>query len=598
LRLLRTIAPAAAVALVVVATVAARSLAITPTPPFTPDQLTPNAGADWLTVGGGLSDDRDSSLTQVNASNVAGLHLAYTGTSSIPTKVANALPEEGTPVSYQGVLYSPNSLNQIQAVDGTSGKTLWTYLPQNDSLAHAPLQGSIRGIALGDGMVFQGRTDGDVVAVDQSTGALVWQVKVGDPIDGISFSSAPVYYNGMVIEGATGGDNGGRSFAVALDAKTGAELWRWYVAPGPGEIGFGSWGPNEWQTGGGAIWIYPSIDVDHGLLYLVTGNPVPWVARDPGNNYWTDSVVALHVDTGELAWGYQTVHHDIWDYDVTNPPVLFDLAYNGVVTPAMGVASKTGWVYILNRVTGKPILGIVEKKVPQLKGAAARYENLSKTQPFPVGDAFTSQCNTRKDWPGKAPDGKPYLVGCIFHPYAYVKGQPSFIAEAPGFEGGVDWQPSAYNSTTHDLYVCSIDGPGVSLGALPKQQTVVHPGQPAFGTTFGPPSPKPILNQLVAINMETNKVAWRINQPIAKSKGLAVGQRCTGAMSTDTGLVFASESIPKKLAAYDAASGKLLWQSSALPVAIGGPPITYVGSDGKQYVAALGNDGKLYGFSL
>ncbi len=107
----------------------------------------------------------------------------------------------------------------------------------------------------------------------------------------------------------------------------------------------------------------------------MTGNPVPWNGRGPGNNLWTDSIVALHVRHGQLAWGFQTVHHDIWDYDVTNPPILFDLTYNGQVTPAIGVASKTGWVYLLNRITGKPILGIPEKKVPQLKGAAAKYAN-------------------------------------------------------------------------------------------------------------------------------------------------------------------------------------------------------------------------------
>ena len=354
-------------------------------------------------MGGGLNDNRDSTLTQVNSSNVSNFISPTRVRSPVPAKVAAALPEEGTSVAYKGVVYVPNSLNMIQAIDGTTGKTLWTYVPQNDSLAGAPLVGTVRGISVADGKVFEGQTDGDVVAVDQTTGHVIWQKKVGDPIDGISFSSAPVYYNGLIIEGATGGDNGGRSFAVALDAKTGDEVWRWYVSPGPGELGFGSWTGQEWQTGGGAIWIYPSIDTQSGLLYLVTGNPVPWVSRGPGANYWTDSVVALNVSNGQFAWGYQTVHHDIWDYDVTNPPVLFDLSYNGVPTPAMGVASKTGWVYLLNRLTGKPILGVPEKKVPQLKGAAATYENLSKTQPYPVGQPFTRQCNTRKDWPERHP---------------------------------------------------------------------------------------------------------------------------------------------------------------------------------------------------
>jgi len=129
-------------------------------------------------------------------------------------------------------------------------------------------------------------------------------------------ASSAAFAQSTTEEGArngarAGGDIGGRSFVIALDAKTGLELWRWYVAPGPGEIGSGSWDGNEWQHGGGAIWISPSIDPDSNLLYLVTGNPVPWNGRGPGDNLWTDSIVALHVQNGQFAWGYQTVHHDL-----------------------------------------------------------------------------------------------------------------------------------------------------------------------------------------------------------------------------------------------------------------------------------------------
>jgi glucose dehydrogenase len=174
---------------------------------------------------------------------------------------------------------------------------------------------------------------------------------------------------------------------------------------------------------------------------------------------------------------------------------------------------------LLNRVTGKSILGVAEKKVPQLKGAAAKYANLSKTQPYPVGDAFTSQCSTRKQWPGKAPDGKPYIVGCIFTPYAYVKGQASFLASTPAAEGGVDWQPSAYDPATHYQYLST------------------------------------------------------------------------------PGLVFAGQENTKQLGAYDPATGKNLWLSSALQTAPGGPPVTYT-AGGKQYIVVLGNAGLIYGFTL
>jgi PQQ-dependent dehydrogenase (methanol/ethanol family) len=581
-----------ALALAVVGAAGATST-IAPAPVFAPQLLSMNSGDDWLTVGGGLSDQRHSTLTQINASNISGLKLAWSGTFGLP-KAAARVPEEGAAVAYQGVLYMPNGLNAVQAIDGTTGKALWNYTPVNDTPALLPAN---RGLALGDGKVFEGQNDGNVVALDQQTGQPIWKTKVGDPTDGISFTSAPVYYQGMVIEGATGGDWGGRSFALALDAKTGAELWRWYVAPTPGSLGSGSWGINEWQRGGGAIWIYPSIDITTGLLYLVTGNPIPWNGRGPGSNLWSDSIVALHVQSGQFAWGFQTVHHDIWDYDVTNPPVLFDLNYGNGVTPAMGVASKTGWVYILNRVTGKSILGVAEKKVPQLKGAAAKYANLSKTQPYPVGEPFTNQCSTRKQWPGQAPDGKPYLVGCIFTPYAYAKGQSSFLASAPAVEGGVDWQPAAYDPATHLQYLCSISGAGTALGAIPNAEKTIVPGQLSLGANFGPPSLNtPNQMQLVAMDMLTNKVAWKVTQPASKDKKVP-SQRCSGVMSTP-GLVFAGQSNTKQLGAYDPATGKNLWLSSALPTAPSGPPVTYTGANGKQYVVVLGATGLIYGFSL
>jgi PQQ-dependent dehydrogenase (methanol/ethanol family) len=543
-------------------------------------------------VGGGLSDNRDSTLTQVNSSNVSNLKLAWTGTFNLP-KAAAALPEEGGSIAYNGTLYIPNSLSGVQAIDGVSGQTLWNYTPKLDNAALLP---AVRGLGIGDGMIFEGQSDGNVIALNQQTGALVWKTKVGDPKDGISFSSAPVYYQGMVIEGATGGDWGGRSFAIALDATTGAEIWRHYIVPSPGEYGSGSWGINEWQRSGGAIWIYPSIDSDLGYLYVVTGNPVPWNGRGPGNNLWTDSILALHVSNGQFAWGFQTVHHDIWDYDVTNPPVLFDLAYGGTTVPAVGVASKTGWVYLLNRATGQPILGAPEKKVPQLKGKAAKYANLSKTQPYPVGEPFTSQCSTKKQWPGMAADGHPYITGCIFTPYAYVKGGSTFLASDPSDEGGVDWQPSSYNPATHYMYLCSITGAGAAIGAIPAAEKTIVPGQLSVGVNFGAPSKVRDTPQLVAMNMANNKVAWKVTQPQPASTKAPVS-RCTGTLSTDAGLVFASQTNTNQLAAYDASTGARLWLSPKLKTAPGGPPVTYTGADGKQYVVILGSGGLVYAFT-
>jgi quinohemoprotein ethanol dehydrogenase len=570
-----------------------KGTAITPAPAFSAFEQNAYGGDDWLTASGGLTDSRYSSLQQINTSNVANLKVAWQTHLGIPTKKAAALTEEATAVAYKGVLYVPDGKSAVYAIDGATGQVIWKYEPELKIPALAN-----RGVGIGDGRVYLGRGDAVLVALDQTTGKELWKTQLGISNAGYSFTAAPVYYNGMVLEGMSGGDGGARSFAVALDAKTGNELWRWYVAAGPGEVGSGTWSGNEWQHGG-AIWIYPSIDTQLGLLYLVTGNPVPWNGRGPGDNLWTDSIVALHVDSGQFAWGFQTVHHDIWDYDVTNAPILFTGTYGGITKYGIAVASKTGWVYILDRTDGSPLLGIPEKKVPQFpKGsAAAKYANLAPTQPFPNGQPFASQCSTRKEWPKPAPDGKPYKIGCIFTPYAVTK-HGSFVAWKPA--SAVDWPPSAYNPQTNFLYVCSTQGPGAGLGAIPKSQQLLFPGGNWIGANFGGGSVLAATGRVVAMDLSTNRIAW--NGPDWPSPCYS------GILTTAGGLVFAGQSETKKgkgllgptnaspaaLTALDAKTGKALWSSPHLDAGANAPSVTYT-ANGKQYVAILVGGNWLFG---
>ena len=318
----------------------------------------------------------------------------------------------------------------------------------------------------------------------------------------------------------------------------------------------------------------------------MTGNPVPWNARGPGMNLWTDSIVALKADSGQFVWGFQTVHHDIWDYDVTNPPVLFDTNVGGQLRHGIGVASKTGWVYLLDRNTGEPLLGIPEKKVPQLKGAAAKYANTWPTQPYPNGDAFVNQCATKKMWPGKAPDGKPFRIGCIFVPYAPTRAG-SFVAFAPSAGGGVDWPPSSYNPTTHFEYVCATDGAGTSLGALPRKQMLLIPGKAYFGVNFGPASKAlPSYGRVSAIDVTTNHVVW--TQKLAKP--------CySGSVTTAGGLVFVGDSAGV-YRAYNALTGEILWTSPALDFGANSPGTTYLDPvTGKQFIAIIAGGNGLQG---
>ena len=386
-----------------------------------------------------------------------------------------------------------------------------------------------------------------------------------------------------------------------MNATTGQELWRWYVTPAPGEVGSDTWPKNnEWKHGG-ALWIYPSIDPALGLVYIVTGNPVPWNTREAGADLYTDSIVALNVSTGKMAWYFQTVHHDVWDFDVTNPPILFNAAVNGVQRQGIAVASKTGWVYLLDRATGQPLLGIPEKKVGLVKHASKLFK-LSPTQPFPVGQPFVNQCSTRKDWPAVAPDGKPLAVGCIFQPYS-VSSKGSFLAAAPAASGGTDWAPSAYNPATNLMYVCATDGAGGSLGAETPKEQKLQLGTSYIGDNFGAGSPvEANFGKVVAMNLSTNTIAWQQKWP----------QPCySGTMTTAGGLVFAGQSsyAAKKavkgkspaspasspvLTAFDAATGNVLWNSAPMDAGANAPSTTY-SINGKQYIVMLAGGNSLFG---
>ena len=308
---------------------------------------------------------------------------------------------EQQPIVYKGTMYMPDSSGNVWAMDATSGERIWVHRAKFPK-GLTPLLPS-RGVAMGDGKVYIGLGDASMSALDQSTGRQVWKNTVADWKAGYYFTNAPTYYKNMIITGISGGDSGARAFVIALNAKTGKELWRFNVIPAKkGEPGYWTWPAKKAFLGGGAMWNTPTVDPALGLAYVAVGNPIPYsgVIRGAGAELFTDSIIALNLKNGKLRWYFQTTHHDIWDYDATNPTVLFNL--NG--KKAIAQAGKTGWVYILNRSNGKPLYGIPEKKVEQLKSV-----NTYATQPIPNGDRFSRQCATAPAYAGKkAPDGKPY----------------------------------------------------------------------------------------------------------------------------------------------------------------------------------------------
>ena len=306
---------------------AAKSL-IKSAPAFSTDDLWQTASDDWITNGGSTSNQRYSSLDEINDSNVQnlrGVWLTHLRKSGLAAKYS----AESQPLEYQGVIYVPTGQDDVFAVSADTGEILWEYKAHLDQTISVVCCGwESRGVALGEGKVYIGQLDGSLVALDQKTGQVAWKTQVARWQDGYSVTAAPLYVNGMVVTGVSGGEFGTRGSVTAYDATTGKQKWRFYTIPGPGQTGHDTWPQSNdaWKAGGAPVWQTPSVDPELGTLYFTTGNAGPDNngSSRAGKNLFTASMVALDVQTGKLKWWYQMVHHDIWDYDAPSPTILFD----------------------------------------------------------------------------------------------------------------------------------------------------------------------------------------------------------------------------------------------------------------------------------
>jgi quinohemoprotein ethanol dehydrogenase len=562
------------------ASAGSKAVSPVPAPAFTGAQLSALSGNDWLGYNGNVLNQRHSSLSQINARNVKNLRVAWSQRLQLPgTKVrrgqAAAVFAEMTPVAFGGALYLPDGKNNVWALDGASGERLWINRPKLPKLLGIFSTSGTRGVAVGDGKIFMAAPPATLLAIDQQTGRRVWQKTTANPKIGHYYSNAPLYYDNKVITGSSGGDAGAPGFVTALNAKNGKELWRFQVIPQkPSDPGWGSWPTKRAYNGGGAMWNTPAVDPQLGLVYLVTGNPIPYsgIKRGPGKELFTDSILALDADTGKLRWYFQMVHHDIWDYDSTNAVILFNLRINGRMRQAIAHAGKTGYVYVFDRRTGKPIFGIPEVKVRQ-----APRSNTYPTQPIPVKGKFSKTCPDREQWAGKtAPDGKPYRIGCLFTPY----DDTQWLVTAPNALGGANWPPSAYNPRTGFMYICSKDSE-YTLKAVPAEDQKLQKLGDFFQVEGLFPEPgNPTVEydgRLVAMNMRSNRVAWQQKWP---------GDLCySGVLSTSGNLVFVGRN-DGHLEAYHARTGRRLWRSPKLRGGVNAAPATYT-VNGKQYVAVF-----------
>ncbi|MCP5143721.1 MAG: PQQ-binding-like beta-propeller repeat protein [Gammaproteobacteria bacterium] len=525
--------------------------------------LTSLPTSDWVTNGGNVYNQRYSPLTQINRDNVAGLkgewmvHLDGSGTEP-------RYSGEAQPLVENGIVYIVTGADDVFALKVEDGSRLWKYEAHLDQSIDSACCGWLsRGVGLSEDKIFVGQLDGRLVALDKATGQEMWNVQAERWQAGFTITGAPLYYDGLVYVGFAGGERGIRGRFKAFDAKTGELVWTFYTVPGPGELGHDTWPQDSeaWKRGGAPVWQTPAVDPELGLLYFSTGNASPDYngSQRPGDNLFAASILALELKTGKYRWHFQQVHHDIWDYDSPNPIILFELEYNGKPRKGLAQASKTGWVYLLDRETGEPLIGIEEKPVPQdaRMGTAA-------TQPYPIGDAFVPQSVSI------APEGYKLInEGRIFTPY-YTD---EFVLATPGVAGGANWPPSAFDPTTGHMFICAADRAWAfraePLGEVPPPEGSNYVAGVMGGFPLGS------TGVVAAMDLHTNRLVWQYKWP----------EPCfSGMTATAGGVVFVGRN-DGRLTALDTRDGAKLWEFQT--GAGMNAPVTTFEYKGKQYVIGL-----------
>jgi quinohemoprotein ethanol dehydrogenase len=520
-------------------------------PAFTSEELYEHPGDNWITSNGGTTNDRFSSLDEINTENVKELKgdwMTKIGQNATAAKFS----AEATPIEYEGTIYIPDGADDVFALDASTGKILWTYEPHlpPDPLGEVICCGwDNRGVAIGDGMVFVSQLNGDQVALDQKTGKVKWSTNIEKAKAGFSITSAPLYYNGTVYAGGSGGEYGIRGRLTALDAKTGKIKWKFWTTPAPNETGGDTWPNNgSYKHGGASIWNTPTVNPKNGMLFFSTSNASPWTGRDrEGENLFTASIVGLDAETGEYKCHFQEVHHDLWDFDAPSPTVLMKGEMNGKEVEAVGEPEKTGWAYVVDQENCKPVYPIPEVKVPQDPS-----EKTWPTQPEPTMEPFspieaTPEAVETAEAAVSSEKNPPKVVGSkVFTPQS---SDPNVInLGANSAVGGDNWPPSSYDPEKNMYFVCSQSG-ALGLVTPPKSQKYKE-GETYIGSDTIVASGFDTTGYVTAYDMSTGKIAWQNEFK---------GESCySGTATTAGGLLFVGKNNGE-LVAYDEETGKELW---------------------------------------
>lgn len=635
---------------------AAQGSAASP-PPRASARAGDRASNEWPTYGHDPGGMRFSPVTQITPANVGQLQAAWVYHMRPPdapsgsASVGAAAPAQGrgrgrggsrfapgqtTPLVVDGMMYVSTPYSRVVALEPTTGKELWVF----QSPAGNP---STRGVEYWPGdaqtppQIVFGTSTGKLLSLDAKTGKPndafgdkgIVDLNTPEILQGLpgsnGLSSPPIVYRHLVITGGRTQENppkGPAGDVRAWDIHTGKLVWTFHSVPRAGEKYNDTWAGDSWKNRSGVnVWGFLSVDVQRAIVYMPFGAPsVDQYGGDrAGDNLFGTSIVAADANTGKYLWHFQVVHHDIWDADLTGAPALVDVKQGGRTIPAVAVINKVGLLFLLDRVTGKPIYGVEERPVPQ---SEVPLERTSKTQPFPLKPAPLSRMTmTAADIATVTPEleaacrklteglqlGGPYL------PVAYKRLRVQF----PGNHGGVNWGGTSFDPQLGYLFVNTSElgqlagvtdrdpkatGPAEAAG----QGNRVHPDGPYQGVPGGGRfkdaasnmmCQQPPWGQLTAVNVNTGEFAWRV--PLGVTDSLPPDKQHTGrpgnggSIATAGGVVFVGATDDSRFRAFDARTGKELWT-----VKLGGvahaTPSTYLGRDGRQYVVITSTGGGFF----
>lgn len=582
---------------------------------------------DWPMYRGDLAGTAYSPLAEIVPANVAGLVRAWSYGLGVEATLSGGerpreLASQATPIVVGDVMYVP-AADRVVAIDPVSGGVLWSHTVEGAGPSRRGVAYWAGADGLGPRIFF---TSGSrLLAIDAASGAPSAGFGEGGTLDiGVPYLSVPLVFENVVVVGANTppGASGGIGNPRAYDARTGEKVWEFSSVAQPGAVGHDTWAGDSWvdRLGANAWPFYFTVDAELGLLYVPLAAPLPFQygGDRPGANLYANSVVAVDVRTGEYQWHFQTIHHDLWDHDPPAPPVLFDIQRNGQPVHGLGVTTKSGYLYLLDRTTGEPLYGVEERPVP---ASEVPGEQAFPTQPIPSAPPPMARVAFREGDLVTADDTSPeHAAACQalvesvgemvnlgpFTPWVYRPdgSPPRTTLLFPGLVGGPNWGGAAYDPATRYVIVLSQDVG--SFGWMqddpdgepqPFMRSAPRPAN--FDVDMGGsrwPCQKPPWARLTAVDAATGNIAWV--RPIGVTEGLPPEKQNTGrpgragVITTGGGLLFVASTDDARFRALDARNGRELWADRLEHVG-NANPLTYRGVDGRQYVAIVAGDAVL-----